>query len=223
RDEAADIAASWEGPDLVLPGGYGGLVTAYAAGLPVRLGDPVTAIRWDGPGVVAQTASGTAVRAGHAVVTVPTGVLAAGRIRFTPELPDATLAAIRGLPMGALTKVVLAFDGERFGIPPWRYLRDLGSGFAFGTWHFDRDLVVATIGGDAARDLVAAGEAAAVAAALDVFVRIAGEGARRRFTGGRLSAWWGDPFSEGSHAVVPPGGLAARAALAAPVGRRVHL
>jgi monoamine oxidase len=222
RISAADIAASWEGPDLVLPGGYGGLVTAYARGLPIRLGDPVTAIRWDGAGVVAATASGASVHAAHAVVTVSTGVLAAERVRFSPALPASTLAAIHGLPMGALTKVVLAFDGERFGIPPWRYLRDLDSGFAFGAWHFDRDLVIATIGGDAARDLIASGEDGAIDAALEVFTRIAGEGGRRHFRGGRLSAWWGDPFSLGSYAVVPPGGIAARSALAEPVGGRLH-
>lgn len=222
RISAADIAASWQGPDLVLPGGYGGLVTAYADGLPVRFGDPVTEVRWGGPGVSVTTASGASLRAGHAIITVPTGVLAAGRIRFAPALPSATLGAIHGLPMGALTKIVLAFDGERFGIEPWRYLRDVDSGFAFGTWHFGRDLVIATIGGDAARDLIAAGEEDAVAAALEVFAGIAGEGARGHLRGGRLSAWWGDPFSLGSYAVVPPGGLAARATLAEPVGGRLH-
>jgi monoamine oxidase len=222
RISAADIAASWEGPDLVVPGGYGRLVSAYADGLPVKLGDPVIAIRWDGRGVAVETASGVTVRAGHAVVTVPTGVLAAGRILFTPALPDPTLAAIRDLPMGALTKVALAFDGERFGIPPWRYLRDLDFGFAFGAWHFGRNLVIATIGGDAARELVRAGEEAAVDAALQVFCGIVGEGARLHVTGGELSAWWADPFSEGSYAVVPPGRLAARAALAQPVGGRIY-
>ena len=47
------------------------------------------------------------------VVTVSTGVLAAGRICFIPALPAETQAAIEGLPMGLLTKIALRAASTR--------------------------------------------------------------------------------------------------------------
>jgi hypothetical protein len=45
--------------DALLRAGLGTLVARYGAGLPVRLGTPVTRVRWDGPGVAVETAAGT--------------------------------------------------------------------------------------------------------------------------------------------------------------------
>lgn len=216
-----DLHRQWEGDDYTVPGGYGRLVAASAAGLPVTLGCAVTAVRWDGPGVEVETAGGT-VRAARAVVTLPVGVLAAGRVRFTPALPEATLAALEDLRPGALTKVALALDGERFGLPSPTDLYDTRSGFVFELFPFDRDLVLATIGGAPARDLVRSGEAGAVAAATDVLAQMVGEQVRAHVVAGRLADWWSDPWALGSYSVARPGRTAARRALAAPVGDRLH-
>ena len=80
------------------------------------LSTPVTAIRWDGQGIAAETNGGT-IRANAAIVTVPPTVLAAGAIRFIPDLPADTRGALAGLGAGALTKIGLKFDGARFDLP----------------------------------------------------------------------------------------------------------
>ncbi len=152
---------------------------------------------------------------------MPVGVLAAGRIRFTPQLPAETAAAIEDLRPGALTKVALALDGERFGLPSPTDLYETRSGFVFELFPFDRDLAIATIGGAPAREMIAQGEAGAVAVATDVLAGMLGEGVRRHVVAGRLADWWTDPFALGSYSVARPGRLAAREALGRPVGDRL--
>ena len=221
RIDLADLLSLWEGPDCIVPGGYGTLVTRAAEGLPIALSTPVSAIRWDGRGVALETPRGV-VRAAAAIVTVPVGVLKAGAIGFTPALPAATLEALDGMRMGALSKVALAFDGERFGWPsPSDFVQAIGTGLTFELWPFSRDIVVATIGGDAARALMAPGEDAAISATLDVFAGIVGGEARKHFTGGRVAAWMHDQWSLGSYSVVEPGRAGVREALAQPVGGRL--
>jgi monoamine oxidase len=224
RVSSLDYARLWAGDDFVAPEGYGTLVTRAAEGLPVRLGVNVRAIDWSGQGVTIDTDRG-ALRAGAVIVTVPVGVLRAERIRFTPRLPDNTLRGLDGLQMGALTKIALRFNGERFGVAAGTDLWDIAgprATFDFECWPFDRNLVVAMFGGDHAREIVRMGEAAAVDLALSRFSRIVGANARNAFLGGRLAGWSEDPFSMGSYSHALPGRADARALLAAPVGGRVY-
>ena len=223
RVSARDYARLWSGDDLIVPGGYGTLVQAYGAGLPVRLSTPVTAIRWDGPGIAAETHDGT-VRAKAAIITVPPTVLASGAIRFTPDLPGETRDALAGLGAGALTKIGLKFDGTRFDLPSDSDVFEMegpGEIFDFECWTFGRDLVVANFGGDHARHVTADGDAAAIAATLDAFVRVVGNRARKSFVGGSAHAWHRHPYSLGCYSHCLPGHADARAKLAGPIAERI--
>ncbi|MBZ4209362.1 FAD-dependent oxidoreductase, partial [Klebsiella aerogenes] len=66
---------------------------------------------------------------------------------------------------------------------------------------FGRSLTVANLGGDLARDLCRAGEAAAVALATERLVAILGADARDAVVAGRLAGWWTDPYALGSYAI----------------------
>jgi monoamine oxidase len=223
RVSALDYARLWSGDDLLVPAGYGTLVARFGAGLTVKLETPATSIDWAGPGVGVETARGT-IRARAAILTLPVGVLAAEAIRFRPPLPEATLGGIAGLGMGALTKIVLRFDGERFGIPAANEVLERVSEraiFDFDCFPFDRDLVIAYLGGDHARQVAMSGERSAIESALDAFVTVVGSTARQHFVGGRLHAWSEDPFSRGSYSHARPGHADARAKLAIPVGDRL--
>jgi monoamine oxidase len=100
------------GGNGVVVGGYRTLVDRLAIGLDVRASTPVSSIRHGRTGVAVQTADGEWL-ADHAIVTVPLGVLKAGRIAFDPPLPERQRRAIGGLGMKRLEKVVLRFE-ERF-------------------------------------------------------------------------------------------------------------
>lgn len=223
RISALDYARLWAGDDLVVRQGYGALVERAAQGLDVRLSTPVTAIDWSGAGVRVSTAAGV-VAARAAIVTVPVGVLQRGGVRFTPELPQRTRDGLAGLGMGALSKIALRFNGERFGLAPgtdlWARLGARRS-FNFECFTWDRDIVIAFFGGDHAREIISLGEAGAVRLALEEFKRLVGPQAERAFVGGRLAGWAADPWAMGAYSHALPGHADARARLAEPVGDRI--
>lgn len=231
RVSAADYDQLWSGDDIWVDG-YGALVARHYADLPVRLDTPVTVIDWRGPGVAVETPRGT-LRAACAIVTVPVGVLASGSLRFTPALPAANAEAVAGLTMGAYTKIGLALDLARLNSPDLKAqdLRDaviLQSGTPGLTAYlemqpFGKPLAVLHCGGDGARALCEAGERAALSAATDHLVSVFGSEIRATVTGGRLAAWWTDPFARGSYSLARPGHLAAREALRLPVAGRIFL
>jgi phytoene dehydrogenase-like protein len=98
-------------------GGYGAIVEAMSSGVDVRFNELVSRISHGGNGVAVTTAAGT-IRGSHAIVTVPLGVLKAGRIRFDPPLPASKAGAVARLDMGNLEKVVIRFEH-----PFWRDAR----------------------------------------------------------------------------------------------------
>lgn len=81
--DPAELSLRWfgregelDGPDLILPGGYGQLVNHLARGLTVKLGIEVTRIAHDGSGARVETSQGVTA-ADRVIVTVPLGVLKA--------------------------------------------------------------------------------------------------------------------------------------------------
>ncbi|PZN99378.1 MAG: amine oxidase [Hyphomicrobiales bacterium] len=223
RISTRDYQRLWAGDDLVVPSGYGNLVARYGAGLDIRLNQPVGEIRWDGPGVVVTTPSGS-LRANACIVTVPVGVLKAGAIRFTPELPMRTRDALDGIGMGALTKIALKVEGDRFGITPGTSFLEAGSPHRmmnFDLFPEDKDLIVAYCGGDHARELSAAGPDATRDHLTTLLTSMIGSDIAKAITGISFPAWWTDPFSRGSYSVCLPGREAAREQLAEPIGGRI--
>ena len=107
----AGLRAEGEGGgDYRILGGYDALVGALAEGLTVYGDDPVNELMWGAGGVRALTLGGEIYEADAAVVTVPLGVLQADTIRFAPTLPEGKRAALLGLRMGPVIKLVYSFD-----------------------------------------------------------------------------------------------------------------
>jgi len=222
RVSAADYDRLWSGTDLWVDG-YGALVARHFADLPIRLGCPVQAIDWSGPEVRIETVRGP-LSAAAVVVTVPVGVLKSGAIRFAPGLPDSHRTALEGLHMGAYTKIGLRLDPAKIDPAAFGDAVSIATGgptLYFEMGPFGRPLAVANLGGDGARDLCRAGEAAAVALATERLGAILGDKARGAVQAGRLAAWWTDPYACGSYAIVAPGHAGARDRLRGPVGGRV--
>jgi monoamine oxidase len=223
RISARDYQRLWSGEDYVVPSGYGNLVARYGAGLDIRLNQPVTAIDWSGSRIAVTTASGT-LRARACIVTVPVGVLKAASIRFTPGLPARTRDALAGIGMGALTKIALKVEGERFGIAPGTTYFEAGTGsrlISFELFPDNRDLVIGYCGGDFARDLSTAGPQAAREQVVDLLAAMVGGDFRKAAGPVSFPAWWTDPFSHGSYSVCLPGHAGARDILAEPIGGKL--
>ncbi|MGH1572863.1 flavin monoamine oxidase family protein [Methylobacterium sp. P31] len=222
RVSAVDYDRLWSGTDLWVDG-YGDLVARHFADLPVRLGCPVRAIDWSGRNVRVETAQGI-LSAAAVIVTVPVGVLKSGALRFVPGLPDGPQAALEGLHMGAYTKIGLRLDTSRIDAAAFGDAVSIATGgptLYFEMGPFGRPLAVANLGGDLARDLCRAGEAAAVALATERLGALLGKKAKGAVLAGRLAGWWTDPHACGSYSVAAPGHAEARNRLREPVGGRV--
>ena len=223
RVSVADYGRLYDGPNRVVPEGYGTIVERYGAGVPVRTGVFARLIDWSGRGVRVETDQGD-IRARAAIVTVPIGVLKAEKVRFRPALPRETANAIDGLAMGALSKIALKFDGDRFGAAPDMHfveLRGARPGMSFEMWPFDRDVVVCWFGADYAREINRLGEEGAVRHMLERLVRIVGPEAEKAFRGGRHFGWSEDPFALGGYSYARVGHAGARDALRKPVADRL--
>jgi monoamine oxidase len=217
-----------DGSNLVPDGGIGAFVQRrLTGGLDIRLRTAVTGVRWGGPGgtVTLETMSGSIV-AQACIVTVSTGVLAAGALRFDPALPLPVTEAIHALPMGLAMKVALRANGsDRLDLPPHcsvdRILERQGEALMpFQCWPFGRDYVQGWIGGSVAWDLARAGEAASVDFAMSYLRRAFGGRVDRLFAGGAslVTHWDADPWVRGAYCYALPGAATARDVLAQPVG-----
>jgi monoamine oxidase len=216
------------GSNLRMPGGLGALVArrlAPAAGN-VCLNTPVSRIAWDRKDGVAVTTPRGTMAARLAIVTVSTGVLAAGDIAFAPALPAARLAAIAGLPMGLLTKVALrAVSDDRLGLAAGTSLYRRATpgvpAMVFLAWPGGADHVVGFIGAGAAWELSRAGAAATEAFAREELSALLGARAAAAFAGAVATGWGADPLHRGAYAYARPGCADARAAMDAPLGKLI--
>lgn len=215
------------GEDWPVRDGYGALVAKNAEGLPVRLSTPVTAVDWSGRSICLETPAGT-ITAKALVLAVPVNVLASGAIRFTPALPHHLTEAIHDCPMGAFEKIAFLLDrpldgfGHTYsevtdGLPGTR----APMGFVINP--FGWPMLLAHVGGNQARNLVAAGEGAMAEEALDAMVFAFGSSIRRRIVRSLFTRWAADPWSRGAYSACRPGRAAARLVFQEPVGGSMFL
>ena len=212
----ADSGVNWRVAE-----GYGAAIAAQAAGLPIRLGCPVTLIDHRGKRLAIETALGT-VTADAVILTMPTPVIAAQGIRFRPELTD-KVAAASVLPLGLADKLVMAVEAPEF-LPVDGHLIGNPNRTATGSYHlrpFGRPLIEGFFGGRLAHELEAAGRSAFFDFAATELTSLFGSGIRARLRLLVETGWGRDPFALGSYSYALPGHADARAALAAPVDGRV--
>jgi len=112
----------FRGEDVLLPGGYGTLVTSMANGLDIRTSHIVHEIDHGGRHVRVDTSKGS-FTADHVVITVPLGVLKAGGIRFSPALSAAKARALDGMRMGVMNKLYLEFPRTFWDDDKQNYVR----------------------------------------------------------------------------------------------------
>ena len=205
-----------DGPNLTVRGGLGAFVVRRLS-TDVELATPAQEVAWDrSAGVRIETPRGT-VRAAACIVTVSTGVLASGAIRFNPPLPPAVEAAIAGLPMGLLSKVALRSAASgRLGLAPntglVRQMRPNGPTNAFIAWPGGLDHVIGFVGGRTAWALASDPAAAADFARVELRTML---GSAARFADDAVVTGWGtDPVTLGSYAYAPPGQAGMRRQLA---------
>jgi monoamine oxidase len=204
---------------------------------PVRIGSSSDRVEF------ISSSSTTHTRSQDPPATSPSGI---GAVRFIPDLPAAKQAAIRGVEMGDVIRIVLRFR-ERFweklsppstsqdGRAPESFA-DLGfihhGGAPLQNWwsqlHIRAPMLVGWSGGADAEWLLAKTDStttqplqdAILSDALNSLQMIFGISEaqlRELLVSAHLHDWSSDPFSRGAYAYLPVNGLEAQQALAQPV------
>ena len=221
----ADEGSEFDGGDYLFPQGYDQIITGLANSLEIQLQQTVTEIRYSGSGVSVTTERET-FTADAAIVTLPLGVLKAGTLKFSPELPENKQMAINRLRMGVLNKVVLKFPAQ-FWPQDYQglgYLHENSPDFSeFLNWSFysQKPALIALTGGSFARQIEQISEEEIRSRVLRVL---------RRSYGDRIpepesmmvTRWSQDPFAFGSYSHIAVGGKSGdREILAEPIRDRL--
>ncbi len=217
-------------PNYLVRAGYGSVVkmVALTSDLNITLNTPVTAIDTSGSGVRVVTARGGTIDAKAAIVTVSTGVLGSGAIRFTQPLPAEVQGAISDVPMGCFLKIPLEIPGVNHyvsGVKPYDNVMMENPGLDdiyFLAWPWNLDLMVGFVGGDFGKDLARKGQAAAIDFAKQRVGDIFGSAMRKRVRRGLLTPWATNPLTHGSYSAAKPGKFASRAVLRQPVQNKLY-
>src|SRR4029079_4674284 len=95
--------------------GLGTLIAKLGEQVPLSLSTPANRISWDRRDVTVETPSGK-VAARAAIITVSSNVLAAGNIKFNPDIPKRTLDAAAKLSLGSYDRIALQMPGNPLGL-----------------------------------------------------------------------------------------------------------
>ncbi len=109
-----DDDEAFAGAEQFVTNGYDTLATyLHESGeFEVRLNQRVSAIDYASEGGTVSTTDDQSYTAGAVVVTVPLGVLKAGAITFTPDLPSSHSQAVSRMGMGNVNKFLLNWDAN---------------------------------------------------------------------------------------------------------------
>ncbi len=102
------------GEDDLITDGMGNFVKRFGENQPVCLNSPVTEIDYNKAGIKVHVKNGTIYEARYALITVSTGVLNKGLIKFDPELPEWKKQAFQSLPMGHFQKIFIPLKFDIF-------------------------------------------------------------------------------------------------------------
>ncbi|MFK7939721.1 MAG: flavin monoamine oxidase family protein [Roseovarius sp.] len=223
-----DMFAYQDGKDWFCKQGFGAIVAAFGAGLPVKLNTAVQAITRTPCGVTVDTPAGS-ISTTAVIVTVSQGVLASEAIRFDPPLEMDHARAIEGIPMGTYNHNVLHLRPGALPVKPDTWLtykiteeRDgVAQGGGFLCDAGNSGLTYFESSGSFARDLEEAGEADALAYVTDTLAGFFGEDIRKAVIKGHSTAYGRDPMFLGSYSGALPGAADRRKDLRRPHAERV--
>lgn len=203
-----DSAKSFDGEDKLFVKGFQVIVDWLSEGLEIRTGQVVQRIDWSGTPVRIVTKSGD-FTADKVLVTLPLGVLKAGRVEFVPRLPAKTTAAISQLDMGVLNKCYLRFP-KVFWPADVDWLEYIPE--KHGEWTewvsfvrvADKPILLGFNAGDRGRAIESLSDDQIVGSAMDTLRVIFGKDipAPDDF---QITRWGSDPFAVGSYSFNPVG------------------
>lgn len=221
---AVDFARSAERDvDAFCRQGFGALLAKLAEGIPAQLATPVKSMTSTRTGVEIETTRGR-ITARAAIVTVSTGVLAANKIKFTPELPKRQTEALVKLTLGSYDHVALELKGNPLQLQKDDLVFEKAAGERTAALLANvggTPLCMVEIAGKFGRDLTKAGEAAMIDFAAGWLAELYGADLKKAIGKTHATRWANDPWALGAFSCAAPGGQPGRKVLMEPVRERL--
>ena len=209
-----DYLKSGFGLNYPVSKGLGSLVLAWAedflSTIPYSLNCTVTEIDWKNHSVRVKTSQGQ-INAKKVLITVSTGVINSGVIKFNPILPTNVAEAFSNLPCGSMNKIGISFTQNTFSSSDsgWHNnFTDEGQNSPT-TGSFDINIdeqqqAIIFLGGSESSYLEEQGANALHAYALDRLISVFGSDIKRQINGHIATAWGRDPLTFGSYSYARP-------------------
>ncbi len=200
--------------------GTGVLVAKLGEQVPVALSTPANQIIWNNRDVAVETPSGR-ISARAAIVTVSSNVLAAGNIKFTPDIPKRQLDATAKLSLGSYDRIALQLPGNPLGLARDEAVIEQSDSTRTALLSANiagSSLCLIDVAGSFGRDLSGEGEKAMVAFAVDWLKKLFGGDIAASVKKSSVTRWNASPLTLGAMSVAAPGGQLSRRILAEPIG-----
>jgi monoamine oxidase len=200
--------------------GLGTLIARLGEQLPLALSTPASHVTWNGRDVTVETPAGR-VAARAAIITVSSNVLAAGNIRFTPDLPKRQLDAAAKLSLGSYDRIALHLPGNPLGLARDDVLIEQSNSTKTALMLANlagSPLCTIDVAGSFGRDLAAQGEPAMTAFAREWLTKLFGSEIASGIKKAGATNWNAAPFVLGAMSSAAPGWQPSRRILTEPVG-----
>ena len=200
--------------------GLGALIARLGEQVPLSLSTPASRVSWSNRDVTVETASGK-IAARAAIVTVSSNVLAAGSIKFTPDIPKRQLDAAARLSLGSFDRIALQLQGNPLGLSRDDIIIEQSSSTRTALLLANMggsSLCAIDVAGSFGRDLSAQGEPAMVAFAVEWLTKLFGSEFAAAVKKSSATRWNAAPFVLGAMSAAVPGGQGSRKILTEPVG-----
>ena len=200
--------------------GLGTLIAKLGEGVPLSLSTPASRISWDRRDVTVETPAGK-IAARGAIITVSSNVLAAGNIKFNPDIPKRTLDAVARLSLGSYDRIALQMPGNPLGLARDDIIIEQSNSTRTGLLYANigsSSLCTIDVAGSFGRDLSAQGEKAMVAFAVEWLTKLFGSDAAAAVKKSTATRWNAEPYALGAMSAAGPGAQASRKILSEPVG-----
>jgi monoamine oxidase len=206
--------------------GFGAVLAKLAAGLPLLTGTPVKTIEWwSRQRLEVDTAQGQ-FKTNAIIVTLSTNALAAGKVKFAPELPKRHLDALSKLKLGSRDHIALELPGNPLGLRADELVFEKSDnrqtaailGNLSGT-----TLCTVDVGGSFGRELSGKGEAAMIDFALSWLGSLYGADMKNQVKRRHATRWNNEPWVLGATSAAAPGAQSARKILTEPLSGRIFL
>jgi monoamine oxidase len=200
--------------------GLGTLIAKLGEQVPLSLSTPASRIAWSNRDVTVETPAGR-IAARAAVITVSSDVLAAGNIKFTPDIPKRTLDAAAKLSLGSFDRIALQMQGNPLGLARDDVVIEQSNTTRTALMFANiagSSLCSIDVAGSFGRDLSAQGEKAMVAFAVEWLTRLYGSDIAAVVKKSSATRWNAAPYVLGAMSSAAPGAQPSRKILAEPIG-----